>query len=177
LVSLEQKFHDYIYNREVKLRLSDLTSLRQKYTETVSDYLRRFGEVINHCYNLTIAEKDLANLVFPGLAPYLRDKMDGQEFFDTNQLLQCVLLHENTQRTGEPQRRTVHDSIDRESGIRQNPQFTDRSGSSNPDRRVNHLDVLRNGEESSRRPKQTKEHVAMVGSWPCRVSSKIDVNG
>jgi hypothetical protein len=74
---LEQKFHAYIYNREVKLRLSDLTSLRQKYTETVSDYLRQFGVVINHCYDLTIAEKDLADLVFASLALYLRDKMDG----------------------------------------------------------------------------------------------------
>jgi hypothetical protein len=39
-VSLECKIHDYFYNREVELRLSDLMSLRQKYTETVSDYLR-----------------------------------------------------------------------------------------------------------------------------------------
>ena len=39
-VSLEQKFHDYFYNGEVELRLSDLTSLRQKYTKTISDYLR-----------------------------------------------------------------------------------------------------------------------------------------
>jgi hypothetical protein len=29
-VSLEQKFHNYFYNGEVDLRLSDLTSLRQK---------------------------------------------------------------------------------------------------------------------------------------------------
>jgi hypothetical protein len=55
-VSSEQKFHDYFYIVEVKLRLSDLTSLRQKYTETVSDYLRQFREVRNWCYNLTIAE-------------------------------------------------------------------------------------------------------------------------
>jgi hypothetical protein len=80
-------------------------------------------------------------------------------------------------RTGEPQRRTVYDSTDQESGIRQNPQFTDRSGLSNPDRRVNHPDVLHNGEESSRRTKQTEEHVMMVGSRPCRVSSKIHING
>jgi hypothetical protein len=33
-VSLEQKFHDYFYNEEVDLRLSDLTSLRQKVKET-----------------------------------------------------------------------------------------------------------------------------------------------
>jgi hypothetical protein len=56
-VSLEQKFHDYFYNGEVELRLSDLTSLRQKYTETISDYLRWFREVRNWCYNLTIAKK------------------------------------------------------------------------------------------------------------------------
>jgi hypothetical protein len=56
-VSLEKKFHDYFYNWEVELRLSDLTSLRQKYTETISDYLRWFREVRNRCYNLTIAEK------------------------------------------------------------------------------------------------------------------------
>jgi hypothetical protein len=93
--SLEQKFHDYFYNREVELRLSDLMSLRQKYTKTVFDYLRRFRAVRNQCYNLTIAEKDLADLAFAGLTPYLRDKLDGQEFSDTNQLLQRVLPYEN----------------------------------------------------------------------------------
>jgi hypothetical protein len=75
-VSLEQKFHDYFYNGEVELRLSDLTSLKQKYTKTVSDYLRQFREVRNRCYNLTIAEKDLADLTFTSLTPYLRDKLD-----------------------------------------------------------------------------------------------------
>jgi hypothetical protein len=94
-VSLEQKFHDYFYNGEVELRLSNLTSLRQKYTETVSDYLRWFREVRNQCYNLTIAEKDLANLAFVGLTPYLRDKLDEQEFFNANQLLQQELPYEN----------------------------------------------------------------------------------
>jgi hypothetical protein len=60
-VSLEQKFHDYFYNGEVELRLSNLMSWRQKYTETIYDYLWRFREVRNQCYNLTTAEKDLAN--------------------------------------------------------------------------------------------------------------------
>jgi hypothetical protein len=77
---LDQKFHDYFYNGEVELRLSDLTSLRQKYTKTIFDYLRWFREVRNRCYNLTIAEKDLADLAFAGLTPYLRDKLDGQEW-------------------------------------------------------------------------------------------------
>jgi hypothetical protein len=75
-VSLEQKFHDYFYNGEVELRLFDLTSLRQKYTETISDYLRQFMEVRNTCYNLTIVEKDLADLAFAGLTPYRTDKLN-----------------------------------------------------------------------------------------------------
>jgi hypothetical protein len=94
-VSLEQKFHNYNYTREVELRLSDLTSFRQKYTKIVSDYLRWFREIRNRCYNLTIVEKDLADLAFVGLTLYLRDKLDGQEFSDTNQLLQRVLPYEN----------------------------------------------------------------------------------
>jgi hypothetical protein len=57
--------------------------------------LRRFREVRNRCYNLTIAEKDLVDLTFAGLTPYLKDKLDGQEFFDTNQLLQHALPYEN----------------------------------------------------------------------------------
>jgi hypothetical protein len=37
--------------------------------------------------------------------------------------------------------------------------------------------VLRDEEESPRRPEQTEEHVVMVGSWPCKVSSEIHING
>jgi hypothetical protein len=76
-VSLEQKFHDYFHNGEVELRLSDLMSLRQNYIETIYNYLRQFREVRNRCYNLTIAEKDLVDLAFASLTPYLKDKLDG----------------------------------------------------------------------------------------------------
>jgi hypothetical protein len=37
----------------------------------------------------------LADLAFGGLTPYLRDKLEGQEFSDINQLLKCVLPYEN----------------------------------------------------------------------------------
>jgi hypothetical protein len=192
------------------------------------------------------------------LTPYLKDKLDGQEFSDTNQLLQRALpyettkgknvvifddLHnrmikahnpeigvwkENVQRKptkrvkptsatlienyqrqlkedrrywvtrgikrdkffeawnrsdlqvkrhgGEP-RRTVQHSTNWEPGIRQNPRFNDRSGSGNPDRRVNRPDVLRDGEELSREQEQVKKHVVVVESWPCAVSSEVHING
>jgi hypothetical protein len=78
---------------------------------------------------------------------------------------------------GEPQRRTTHHSTDREPGIRQITRFTDRSGSGNPNHRVNHPDVLCDGEESSRRLEQTEEHAMMLDLWPCKVSSEIHING
>jgi hypothetical protein len=71
----------------------------------------------------------------------------------------------------------VQHSIDREPDIRQNPQFAERSGSGKPDRRVDRPDVLHNKGGSSRRPEQTEEHVVMLGSWPCKVSSEIHING
>jgi hypothetical protein len=43
----------------------------------------------------------------------------------------------------------AYNSIDREPGIRQNPQFTDRSGSGNPDHRVNRPNMMHEGKESS----------------------------
>jgi hypothetical protein len=71
----------------------------------------------------------------------------------------------------------VQHSTDREPRVGLNPRFADRSGSGNPDCRVNHPDVLRDGEESSRRPEQTKEHFMMVGSWQCKVLSEVHING
>jgi hypothetical protein len=94
-VTLEQKFDDYFYNGEVELRLSDLTVVRQKYNETIPKNLWKFRETQNKCYNLTIGEKDLTDLAFAGLSSHLREKMEGQEFLDVNQVLQRAVLHEN----------------------------------------------------------------------------------
>jgi hypothetical protein len=71
----------------------------------------------------------------------------------------------------------VQHSTDREPKIRQNPQFADRSSLGNLDHRVDHPDVLRDEGGSSRRPAKTEEHVVMVGSRPCKVSSEIHING
>jgi hypothetical protein len=71
----------------------------------------------------------------------------------------------------------VQHSTDQEPKIRQNPRFADRSGSGNPDCHVNRPDVLHDREELSRRLEQTEEHVMMVGSWPCKLSSEMHTNG
>jgi hypothetical protein len=41
---LEERFHEYFYNGETELKLSDLTSVRQKYTETVSEHQKVQGD-------------------------------------------------------------------------------------------------------------------------------------
>jgi hypothetical protein len=61
----------------------------------VPEYLRRFRETRNKCYNLTIGEKDLVDLAFAGLSSYLKEKLEGQEFLDVNQVLQRAIVHEN----------------------------------------------------------------------------------
>jgi hypothetical protein len=37
---LEHKFHKYFYNGEVELKLSDLTAVKWKYGESISEYLK-----------------------------------------------------------------------------------------------------------------------------------------
>jgi hypothetical protein len=77
----------------------------------------------------------------------------------------------------EPRIRTAQHSTDWEPGIRQNPHFTDRLSLGNPNHHVNCPDVLRNEGGSTRKLEQTKEHIVMVGSQPCKVSSEIRING
>ena len=63
---LEQKFHDYFFNDETELKLSHLTSVKQKIHEGVAEYIRRFRDIRNRCYSLTISDRDFADLAFAG---------------------------------------------------------------------------------------------------------------
>jgi hypothetical protein len=69
--------------------------VRQKYNETVMEYLKRFRETQNRCYDLTTGERDLVDLAFVGLSSHLREKMEGLDFTDINQVLQQAMVHEN----------------------------------------------------------------------------------
>jgi hypothetical protein len=83
-----------------------------------------------------------------------------------------------SRRAWEPRRRIMQHATDRAPGIRQITRFADQVGSDNPDRRVNCANVLHSGEgPSSSKQEQTEEHVVMVRSWPCRVSSEIHIKG
>ncbi len=54
LGSIITKFHDYFYTGETELRLCDLTSVRQKYNESMTDYIKRSMDATNRCFSLNI---------------------------------------------------------------------------------------------------------------------------
>ncbi len=76
----------------VEAKLANLTLVRQTHDESVSDYIKRFKENKNQCFNLTISEKDLADLAFQGMRSYLREKLDGHIYLSLMQLQQSRTL-------------------------------------------------------------------------------------
>jgi hypothetical protein len=83
---LEQKFHDHFYSGDNEAKLTDLTSVRQGRDESIMDYFKRFKNVKNRCFNLSIFERDLADLVLGGLRSHFKEKLEGCDYFSINQL-------------------------------------------------------------------------------------------
>jgi len=88
---LEHKFHDRFYNGHNEAKLSDLALVRQGQDEPASDYFRRFKDIKNRCFNLTVSEKELADLAFDGLRSYLKKELEGFEYHTINYLHMKVL--------------------------------------------------------------------------------------
>jgi hypothetical protein len=88
LAQLEQKFYEYVYFGDTKLRLSHLTAIKQKHNESIAEYIRRFRDTRNQYFNLNISDKDLADLTYSRLTPHLKEKLESHIFFDVSQVLQ-----------------------------------------------------------------------------------------
>jgi hypothetical protein len=91
LAQLEQKFHEYFYSDDTELRLSHLTTIKQKHNEHAADYIRGFRDTRNQCFNLNISDKDLADLTYLGLSPHLKENLESHVFSDVSQVLQRAL--------------------------------------------------------------------------------------
>ena len=83
--------------------------------EGVAENIRKFRDIRNWCYSLTISDRDLANLVFAGLLDLHKEKLDEQEFSDVSQVLQKTLANEsrakearNLQKSNEKPNRPVY---------------------------------------------------------------------
>ena len=53
----------------------------------VSNYLKRFKEVKNRCFNLSLSDSDLANLAAKGLKSAIRERLEGVEFYSLDTVL------------------------------------------------------------------------------------------
>jgi hypothetical protein len=91
---LEQKFHDHFFSGDYELDLVDLVALRQGKDESVNEYIWRFWDTRNRCFQIHLAEKQLAGLAFNGLRYYLKERLEGTQFFTLAQLHQRALACE-----------------------------------------------------------------------------------
>jgi hypothetical protein len=106
---LEQKFHDLFFSGDYELDLVDLVALRQAKDESVNDYIRRFQDTRNRCFQIHLVEKQLAGLAFNGLRYYLKERLEGIQFFTLAQLHQRALACESrSKETAKTIRHNVH---------------------------------------------------------------------
>ncbi|RLN16563.1 putative retrotransposon gag protein [Panicum miliaceum] len=84
---LEKQFHKYFCAGVHKMKLSDLTSLRQRSDEPVTNYVQRFREVRNKCYTLALTDAQLSDIAFQGLLPHIKERYASQEFESLSQIV------------------------------------------------------------------------------------------
>jgi len=77
---LEQKFHDHFYSGENEAKLKDLTLVRQGRDESTFDYVKRFKKIKNGCFNLSISDKDLADIALASLRSHLKEKLEDFDY-------------------------------------------------------------------------------------------------
>ena len=105
-VELEQKFHDHFFTGDYELGLTDLVSVRQGCDESVNAYLKRFRDMQNRCFQLSVCDRELTGLAFNGLRPYLREKLEITQFLSLAQLHQRASACES--RSKEAQKSARH---------------------------------------------------------------------
>jgi hypothetical protein len=105
---LEQKFHDHFFSGDYELDLVDLVSLRQAKDESVNDYIRGFRDTRNRCFQIHLAEKQLTGLAFNGLRYYLKERLEGIQFFILALLHQRALACESRSKETA---KTIHHNV------------------------------------------------------------------
>ncbi|KAK1684874.1 hypothetical protein QYE76_045722 [Lolium multiflorum] len=66
---LEEQYH----SEATEAGIADLTQVRQRRGETVSEYIQRFRTVKNRCYSIRLSEKEAVELAIAGLSAPLKD--------------------------------------------------------------------------------------------------------
>ena len=62
------------------MKITDLTMIKQRNVEAVTDYIQRFRDIRSRCFSLFLNDNRLAELAFQGLLPHIREKFSSHEF-------------------------------------------------------------------------------------------------
>jgi hypothetical protein len=92
---LERKFHAHYFSGTTKKKLIDLTSLKQRHSETPLEFLRRFRDMKGMCFSLNLPDDQLADMAVTGMLPAVREKLFGMEFENLGHLSQKLSLMSN----------------------------------------------------------------------------------
>ncbi|KAK1617753.1 hypothetical protein QYE76_023270 [Lolium multiflorum] len=91
---LEEQFHEQYHSETTEASLADLTQVRQRRGETVSEYIQRFRTVRNRCYSVRLTEKEAVELAVAGLSAPLKDLTFQAEYSSLAHMVQ-KLTHMN----------------------------------------------------------------------------------
>ena len=62
--NLEKKFHTYFYTETGEKKITDLTTIRQRTSESGIEFLQRFRETRNLCFSLNLVDDQLAGHIW-----------------------------------------------------------------------------------------------------------------
>jgi hypothetical protein len=92
---LERKFHAHYFSGTTEKKLIDLTTLKQRHSETPLEFLRRLRDMKGMCFLLNFPDDQLADMPVAGMLPAVRGKLFGMEFENLGQLSQKLSLMSN----------------------------------------------------------------------------------
>ncbi|KAK1684249.1 hypothetical protein QYE76_045097 [Lolium multiflorum] len=91
---LEEQFHIQYHSEATEAGIADLTQVRQRRGETVSEYIQRFRTVKNQCYSVHLSEKEAVELAVAGLAAPLKDLTFQVEYNSLAHMVQRLTSYE-----------------------------------------------------------------------------------
>ena len=71
-----------------------MTSVKQGRDKSIHEYFKKFKDIKNQCFNLSLSKKDLVDLALASLRSSYRDKLDGSSFYSINHLQAKTLSQE-----------------------------------------------------------------------------------
>ncbi|KAK1681144.1 hypothetical protein QYE76_041992 [Lolium multiflorum] len=91
---LEEQFHIQYHSEATEAGIAELTQVRQRRGETVSEYIQRFRTVKNRCYSVHLSEKEAVELAVAGLAAPLKDLTFQVEYNSLAHMVQRLTSYE-----------------------------------------------------------------------------------